>query len=137
MNLLSLLSDRITQFCSHMFILRQKTTDEIADDGSSFGTHKLINVKARHLGKDIAGACEPVQVGDNLRKNFINLQFRNFNITECGDLRDIVAFRDNGGDLINTQDLIYLRLMTYKEILENLGYQLQDCGSTLAKQRFI
>ena len=64
-----------------MFILRQKTTDEIADDGSSFGTHKLINVKARHLGKDIAGACEPVQVDDNLRKNFINLQFKNFNIT--------------------------------------------------------
>lgn len=100
------LSDRITQFCSHMFILRQKTTDEIADDGSSFGTHKLINVKARHLGKDIAGACEPVQVGDTLRKNFINLQFKNFNITECGDLRDIVAFRDNGGDLIHTQDTI-------------------------------
>ena len=97
------LSDRITQFCSHMFILRQKTTDEIADDGSSFGTHKLINVKARHLGKDIAGACEPVQVDDNLRKNFINLHFKNFNITECGDLRDIVAFRNSGGDLINTQ----------------------------------
>ena len=100
------LSDRITQFCSHMFILRQKTTDEITDDGSSFGTHKLINVKARHLGKDIAGACEPVQVDDNLRKNFINLQFKNFNITECGDLRDIVAFRNNGGDLIHTQDNI-------------------------------
>jgi len=97
------LSDRITQFCSHMFILRQKTTDEIADDGSSFGTHKLINVKSRHLGRDIAGACEPVQVGDNLRKNFINLHFKNFNITECGDLRDIVAFRNTGGDLINTQ----------------------------------
>jgi replicative DNA helicase len=97
------LSDRITQFCSHMFILRQKTTDEITDDGSSFGTHKLINVKSRHLGKDIAGACEPVQVDDNLRKNFINLHFKNFNITECGDLRDIVAFRNSGGDLINTQ----------------------------------
>jgi len=97
------LSDRITQFCSHMFILRQKTTDEIADDGSSFGTHKLINVKSRHLGKDIAGAVEPVQVDDNLRKNFINLHFKNFNITECGDLRDIVSFRNSGGDLINTQ----------------------------------
>jgi replicative DNA helicase len=100
------LSDRITQFCSHMFILRQKTTDEINDDGSSFGTHKLINVKSRHLGKDIAGACEPVQVGDALRRNFINLHFRNFNITECGDLRDIVAFRNSGGDLITNQDTL-------------------------------
>ena len=97
------LSDRITQFCSHMFILRQKTNDEVAEEGNQFGTHKLINVKARHLGKDIAGACEPVQVDDNLRKNFINLQFRNFNITECGDLRDIVTFRNTGGDLISTQ----------------------------------
>lgn len=93
------LSDRITQFCSHMFILRQKTNDEVAEEGNQFGTHKLINVKARHLGKDIAGACEPVQVDDNLRKNFINLSFRNFNITECGDLRDIVSFRNTGGDL--------------------------------------
>jgi replicative DNA helicase len=93
------LSDRITQFCSHMFILRQKTNDEVVEEGNQFGTHKLINVKARHLGKDIAGAVEPVQVDDNLRKNFINLSFRNFNIVECGDLRDIVNFRNTGGDL--------------------------------------
>lgn len=97
------LSDRITQFCSHMFILRQKTHDEIAEDGTHFGTHKLINVKARHLGKDIAGAVEPVSVDDNLRRNFINLSFKNFNITECGDLRDIVSFRNTGGDLVQSQ----------------------------------
>ena len=97
------LSDRITQFCSHMFILRQKTNDEVAEEGNQFGTHKLINVKSKHLGKDIAGAVEPVQVDDNLRKNFINLSFRNFNITECGDLRDIVNFRNTGGDLVSSQ----------------------------------
>ena len=96
------LSDRITQFCSHMFILRQKTHDEIAEEGSQFGTHKLVNVKSRHLGKDIAGAVEPVQVDDNLRKNFINLAFKNFNITEYGDLRYIVAFRNTGGDLVQS-----------------------------------
>jgi hypothetical protein len=88
------LSDRIIQFCSHMFILRNKTTDEIQEEGDRFGTHKLINIKARHLGADIAGAVEPVLVGDTLRKNFVNLEFKNFNITEKGDLRDIVAFRD-------------------------------------------
>lgn len=107
------LSDRITQFCSHMFILRNKTADEIVDEHHSFGTHKLINVKARHLGRDIAGAVEPVQVGDNLRKNFINLEFRNFNITEKGDLRDVVAFSDgqesldtnNSDNLPNFDDL--------------------------------
>jgi replicative DNA helicase len=83
------LSDRITQFCSHMFILRNKTSDEIETEGARFGTHKLVNVKSRHLGQDIAGAVEPVRINDTLRKNFINLEFRNFNIKECGDLRDI------------------------------------------------
>jgi replicative DNA helicase len=88
------LSDRIIQFCSHMFILRNKTTDEIQEEGERFGTHKLINIKSRHLGSDIAGALEPVRVGDTLRKNFINLEFKNFGITEKGDLRDIILFRD-------------------------------------------
>ena len=97
------LSDRITQFCSHMFILRQKTNDEIAEEGPQFGTHKLINVKSRHLGKDIAGAVEPVQVDDTLRKNFMNLSFHNFNITECGDLRDIMNFRNTGGNLVGSE----------------------------------
>ena len=93
------LSDRITQFCSHMFILRNKTTDEIETEGRSFGTHKFINVKARHLGKDIAGAVEPVRIGDTLRKNFINLEFKNFCITERGDLRDIARVAEGNLDL--------------------------------------
>jgi len=84
------LSDRITQFSSHMFILRPKTNDELISE-PDFGTHKLINVKARHLGKDIAGAINPVRMPDDtFRKNFINLEFNNFCITEKGDLRDIV-----------------------------------------------
>ena len=93
------LSDRITQFCSHMFILRSKTTDEVETEGGRFGTHKLINVKARHLGSDIAGAVEPVSIGDSLRKNAINLDFNNFNITERGDLRDIARVLDGHEDL--------------------------------------
>ena len=93
------LSDRITQFCSHMFILRNKTTDEIETEGGRFGTHKLINVKSRHLGSDIAGAIEPVRIGDTLRKNSINLEFNNFNIAERGDLRDIARMLDGEEDL--------------------------------------
>ena len=93
------LSDRITQFCSHMFILRSKTTDEVETEGGRFGTHKLINVKARHLGSDIAGAVEPVSIGDTLRKNAINLDFNNFNITERGDLRDIARVLNGEEDL--------------------------------------
>jgi hypothetical protein len=93
------LSDRITQFCSHMFILRNKTADEIETEGRNFGTHKFINVKARHLGKDIAGAVEPVRIGDTLRKNFINLEFKNFCISERGDLRDIASVAEGRFEL--------------------------------------
>lgn len=84
------LSDRITQFCSHMFILRSKEPAEIAEH-FNFGTHKLVNIKSRHLGQDPLGAIEPVRMADgSLRHNFINLDFNNFNITERGDLRDLV-----------------------------------------------
>ena len=93
------LSDRITQFCSHMFIIRRKTEDETQLEGQRFGTHKMISVKYRSLGRDIAGAIEPVQVEDSLRKNFINLDFNNFNITERGDLRDIVAVQNGDPQL--------------------------------------
>ena len=85
-----------------MFILRNKTADEMESEGRRFGTHKLINVKARHLGSDIAGAIEPVSVGDMLRKNSINLDFNNFNITECGDLRDIARVL-NGEHELDTE----------------------------------
>lgn len=97
------LSDRIIQFCSHMFILRNKTADEIEIEGNQFGTHKLVNIKSRHLGKDVAGALNPIQVGDALRKNFINLDFHNFKITECGDLRDIVRAADGETEIEDSE----------------------------------
>jgi hypothetical protein len=86
-----------------MFILRNKTADEIELEGARFGSHKLINVKSRHLGSDIAGAVEPVRIGDALRKNSINLNFNNFNIQECGDLRDVAAVL-NGEVELETND---------------------------------
>jgi replicative DNA helicase len=84
------LSDRITQFCSHMFILRQKTLDEIANE-PNFGTHKLINVKSRHLGSEYMRAINPVRMPDgSLRKNAVNLQMDGFNVEERGDMVDLV-----------------------------------------------
>jgi replicative DNA helicase len=93
------LSDRIIQFSSHMFILRKKTADEIQTEGNRFGTHKLVCIKHRHLGSDIRGALEPVLVGDQLRNNFVNLEFKNFSITEKGDLRDVVHFMNGNEEL--------------------------------------
>ncbi len=83
------LSDRIIQYCSHMFLLRKKTMDERLEEGEEFGTHKFINFAARHLGEDVSGHLEPVKIQDQLRNNFINLEFKNFGIEERGDLREI------------------------------------------------
>jgi len=93
------LSDRIIQYCSHMFLLRRKTMDEMQDEGEDFGTHKLICLAARHLGEDVHGHLEPVKVGDKLKQNFVNLEFKNFQIEEKGDLRDIVQAKSVDTDL--------------------------------------
>ena len=84
------LSDQITQYCSHMFILRQKTLDEIESHPPGFGTHKLTCVKHRHLGEDVHRALQPVEWTDGSKqKNAIFLDFNNFDITEKADLQDL------------------------------------------------
>lgn len=85
------LSDAITHFCSHLFLLRKKVAEEMLNEGAEWGTHKLINLKARHLGKSPLRAIELVELPDGSKKqNFINLKIESFNITEVGDLHDWV-----------------------------------------------
>lgn len=84
------LSDRLIHYASHCAILRNKTIDEIQMEGEEFGTHKLIFVKGRFLGEDPDGYLKMVEMPDgSLRKNSINLEFKNFAVTEKGDLRDV------------------------------------------------
>ncbi|MDB4314585.1 hypothetical protein N9955_01000 [bacterium] len=100
------LSDSIVQFCSHAFLLRKKVAEEIQAEGGMFGTHKLVNLAARHLGEDALSHLNPVEMPDGSKKdNFINLDFNNFSITEKGDLHDIVrSQRGEGADLQEEQD---------------------------------
>lgn len=85
------LSDSITQFCSHLFLLRNKVAEEIAEEGEHWGTHKLISLKYRHLGKEALRAINPVVMPDGSNKrNYINLKFKNFRVQEIGDLQDYV-----------------------------------------------
>lgn len=92
------LSDQITQFCSHLFLLRQKTMDEIQSEPENFGTHKLICLKYRWLGKDVHRALQPVEMPDgSKRKNYINLHMENFALEERGDLQDLVDHMDSEG----------------------------------------
>ena len=83
------LSDRIIQFCSHMFHLRPKVAEEIHAENSQFGTHILESFKHRHLGQNIPRALNLVEREDGSKcKNYINLDINNFNIKEIGDLQD-------------------------------------------------
>jgi replicative DNA helicase len=85
------LSDQITQFCSHLFLLRKKTMDEIQSEPEDFGTHKLISLKYRWLGRNVHRALQPVEMPDGTkRNNYINLHMENFSIKEKGDLQDLV-----------------------------------------------
>jgi len=87
------LSDRIIQFSSHLFSLRQKTMDELAAE-EGFGTHKLSCFKYRHLGEDVHRAIQPIRLPEgDLKKNCIHLNLENFNVREIGDLKDFVNRR--------------------------------------------
>ena len=99
------LSDRITQFCSHLFLLRKKVADEIHLEGDSFGTHKLINLKARHMGKSALRGINPVEMPDGSNKNnYLNLKIQNFRITEIGDLQDYVDTLNNDDVRVGEND---------------------------------
>ena len=83
------LSDMIGQLTSHLFLLRKKTIDELTLYGKSFGTHNLIHIKGRHMGKNPSRMFDPIKMPDgNMKKNFLHLNINNFDVRECGDLID-------------------------------------------------
>jgi replicative DNA helicase len=87
------LSDRITQFSSHLFSLRPKTLDELDSEGD-FGTHKLTCLKYRHLGENIHRATQPVRMEDgSLKRNCIHVKIDNFDVVEIGDHQDMIESR--------------------------------------------
>jgi replicative DNA helicase len=97
-------SDRINQFSSHLFSLRKRTREELAES-PDFGTHKLSCFKHRHLGSEYMRAIEKVRLADgiSLSDNAIFLNFDNFNITEVGDLVDLVNTQNAEADInLNT-----------------------------------
>ena len=72
--------------------------DELENEPDNSGTHKLICFKYRHLGENALRAINPVEMPDGGKKNnYINLHMENFNITEKGDLVDMVEFQSLNG----------------------------------------
>lgn len=95
------LSHRIKQFCSHMLILRNKTIDELQSDPVFCGRHIMKIEKARNHGSDTARLQNLVEMPDgSMKKNYVNFDFNNFKIKDCGDLVDLLE----QGQAINTLD---------------------------------
>jgi replicative DNA helicase len=83
-------SDRIIHYCTHAFILRNKTLDELANENQTFGTHVLINVKRRHLGKSYERALAPIKMPDgSIVSNRIHLKQEGFKFECMGDQVDL------------------------------------------------
>jgi hypothetical protein len=64
------ISDRITHFCSGLWIFRRRTPEEVILDTCDSGTHKLIEVVVREQGRDAAGHLDFIirQFPDGKRK---------------------------------------------------------------------
>lgn len=93
-------SDRLQWFATFVGIFRRKTLEEIASDGESFGTHKMIPLKSRFQGRASAGHHDLVRIthtnkdGEEEVKyvnNYLNFNVNNFNVEERGSLRSMLA----------------------------------------------
>ncbi len=89
-------SDKVLWFVTYMGIFRRKTADEMSRDGHQFGTHKLIDLKARYQGEsslghhDIVERINPDDGSSEFSRNYINFNVENFRVSSMGTLVDII-----------------------------------------------
>lgn len=84
--------DRVLFNASIGLILRQKLLPEIQEEGNKFGNLKLYWVKHREiLGENFSAVLSPVRLLDgSYKKNYVNLDVKNFSFFDRGDLNDMV-----------------------------------------------
>ena len=74
-----------------------------------FGTHKLIPTKTRFQGRDAAGHQDLVKrkMPDGSEKwvnNYLSFNINNFNVTETGSLKTIVASKNLDYDITDNEE---------------------------------
>ena len=88
-------SDYIQQLSTFVALIKKKTMDEKAEQPvDRFGTHALIPVKYRKLGKEGWRFENPVKINNKYCSNWINLNFNNFRFEDFGDGRDVQSWLD-------------------------------------------
>lgn len=84
------LSDRVLWFATQINIFRRKTLEELAIEGTEFGTHKLINIESRWQGKSSFGHQDFIKNNEGKYcRYFINYNIDNFNVKELGGADDM------------------------------------------------
>lgn len=89
-------SDKVLQAASGVYIWRNKTLEEVSEEGAENGTHKLISLKGRFQGRDAAGHSQFIK--NNKGKpiyNFINYNLRYFDVQEGKCAEDMYAEMGN------------------------------------------
>ena len=101
-------SDRLQWFASYVAIFRKKRLEELAEDGESFGSHKMIELATRFQGEDAPGHHDFIRVKNGKKteylRNFISFDVRNFDVEEKGTLLDIVKARELRPTLDHSED---------------------------------
>lgn len=98
------ISDRINWYATYVGYLRRKVAEEIVLDTPESGTHLLMELVARFQGKDAAGHQDLIKRTypngqSKYVKNYINLEFNNFCVTEKGSLKHSIE-RQNAQHLL-------------------------------------
>jgi|TARA_B110000908_G_C10267563_1_gene465987 replicative DNA helicase len=105
-------SDYIQQLSTFVGLIKKKTMDEKAEQPvDRFGTHALIPVKFRKLGKDGWKFENPVKINNKYCSNWINLNFHNFRFEDGGDGRAVQEYLEllangNSGNNNSTREAI-------------------------------
>jgi replicative DNA helicase len=91
------MSSQIKWFANNVFILQRKTLEQLQEDGKENGTHFLVEVVTRNLGRG-GGQHSTFEVRTedrvvNQLQNWINFKFLNFHVTEVNTRQDIYSQR--------------------------------------------
>lgn len=91
------ISDRIIQQCTSAFLIRNKTYDELTNEGNMLGNLKALPLKFREiLGDEWERHFKMVKMPDGKYKaNYLNLNMKSFFFEDKGDLHDGVKILNN------------------------------------------
>jgi len=90
------MSNQIKWFVNMLAMLKPKTPEDLAEEGSKFGTHILEVTESRNQGENGMGFVDLVKMpnGDFKRIN-LHLNFQDFHVEELCTLREVVAYMES------------------------------------------